>query len=343
MTIESTPFGMLPDGSEVEKFILKNSHGIRVEIINYGAIITSIIVPDKHREPGDVVLGFETLEEYLSDHPYFGAMVGRCCNRIGGAAFTLEGKRYELTANEGGNHIHGGARGFDKVLWTASYEQQLEDVSLTLTYHSPDGEEGYPGNLMVEVVYALNDQNELSVSMRASTDKTTHVNLTNHSYFNLNSCKGNIHKHELFIDSEKYTALDSDSIPTGHLLDVKGTPYDFRLAKPIGKGIARVGMGYDINYAINKHPGELSKVAALHDPDSGRTLEVLTTQPGLQLYTANYVDKIKGKGGQVYGKHSAVCLETQHFPDAANKPYFPSTVVHPDEDYNETAIFRFVT
>lgn len=343
MTIEKIPFGNLPDGRGVDKFILKNNAGMEVHIINFGGIITSLIVPDKNHEPGDVVLGFDSLEDYLSEHPYFGAIIGRVCNRIRGARFKLDGKEYKLSANQDGNQLHGGLKGFDKVLWTAHSEKTLDDVSLKLAYESADGEEGYPGNLMVEVVYSLNENSELTISMRAESDKPTHVNLTNHSYFNLNNCQGNIYDHELLINADKYTVLDEESVPTGDRVDVEGTAYDFRMAKTLGMNIEEIGMGYDINYVLDKNGKELEKVAALYDPASGRTMEVLTTQPGVQLYTSNYVDNISGKEGKIYNKHSAVCLETQHFPDACNQPSFPSTILRPGEEYNETIVLRFRT
>ncbi|MEN8227751.1 MAG: aldose epimerase family protein [Bacteroidota bacterium] len=341
MTIEKQLFGTLPDGKEVDKYILKNHHGMEVEVINYGAIITSIRVPDKHNEHGDVVLGFDTLEEYLGSHPYFGAMVGRVCNRIRKSRFELDGKIYHLHANEGVNHLHGGLKGFDKQLWTAYSDKTPDQVSLKLGFESQDGEEGYPGTLLVEVEYSLNDQNELGVSCRAKSDKPTHVNLTNHSYFNLNNCEGSVVDYELFIDSDQIVELDDESIPTGKILPVESTPYDFRLNRAIGERISEVEPGYDINYVVAMNSRELTRVAAVYDPVSGRTLEVLTTLPGVQLYTTNYVDRISGKGGKVYKKHSAICLETQYFPDSTNQPSFPSTVIRPGEEYSAVTIYRF--
>ena len=341
MTIEKQLFGTLPEGKKVYKFILKNHYGMEVEVINYGAIITSIRVPDKNNEPGDVVLGFDTLDDYLGSHPYFGAMVGRVCNRIGHSRFELDGKMFHITANEGDNHIHGGVKGFDKQLWTAYSDKSSDQVILKLGYESQDGEEGYPGTLMVEVEYSLNDQNELGITCRAKTDKPTHVNLTNHSYFNLNNCEGTIHDHELFIDAGQVTELNTESIPTGKILSVESTPYDFRLPRPIRESMAEVEPGFDINYVLSMNSRELTKVAAVYDPVSGRTMEVLTTLPGIQLYTSNYVNGITGKGGLSYEKHSAVCLETQFFPDSANQPSFPSTVINPGEEYSAVTIYRF--
>jgi aldose 1-epimerase len=341
MNIEKHLFGTTPEGKEVFKYTLKNYSGMEVDIITYGGIITAIRVPDKKNEPGDVVLGFDTLEEYLGEHPYFGAIVGRVCNRVGKSRFELEGRIYRITANEGANQLHGGAMGFDKQLWTAYSQKTPDQVSLILGYESADGEEGYPGALMVEVEYSLNDKNELGISCRAKSDKPTHVNLTNHSYFNLNNCEGSIREHELMIVAESITELDQESIPTGKILPVKSTPYDFRISKEIGDDMDQVEPGYDINYVLDMEARELTRVAALHDPRSGRTMEVLTTLPGIQLYTSNYVQGIKGKGGTVYEKHSAVCLETQFFPDTPNQAGFPSTVLMPGEEYSAVTLYRF--
>jgi len=341
MNIEKELFGRLQGGKEVFRYTLKNNKGMEVDIINFGAIVTAIRIPGRNHEPGDVVLGFDTLEAYLGDHPYFGAVAGRVCNRIGRARFELDGKIFPLTANEGSNQLHGGKKGFDKQLWSASTSKTLEEASLLLGYESPDGEEGYPGNLLVEIEYSLNDQNELGIRYRAKTDKPTHVNLTNHSYFNLNSCQGTIYDHELFIDGDTVCELDEESIPTGKLLKVEGTAYDFRLATPIGERIAEVGVGYDINYVLAAQSRELSRVAALYDPASGRTMEVLTTVPGIQLYTSNHIDQITGKEGRKYEKHCAVCLETQYFPDSPNQPSFPSTILRPGETFDELTVYRF--
>jgi aldose 1-epimerase len=341
MKIEKQMFGTIPGRGDVHLYTLKSNRGMEVEVINYGAIITAIRVPDRAHEPGDVVLGFDTLEPYLGNHPYFGAMVGRFCNRIGNSRFELGGTIYSLTANEGDNHLHGGKRGFDKQLWTASSHRSPDQVSLTLAYRSPDGEEGYPGSLVVETEYSLNDQNELGIRCRARTDRPTHVNLTNHSYFNLNGCRGTIYDHELFIDSGSVTELDGESIPTGRILKVENTPYDFRLSRPIGTSIGKVAPGYDINYVLDMKPGELSRVAALFDPHSGRTMEVLTTLPGLQLYTSNHINGISGKAGLLYGKHCAVCLETQYFPDTPNQASFPSTLLRPGDLFDEVTVYRF--
>ncbi|RLD71711.1 MAG: galactose-1-epimerase [Bacteroidetes bacterium] len=341
MNIEKQSFGTTPEGKEVLKYTLSNNQGMEVDIISYGAIITAIRVPDSRNEPGDVVLGFDTLEEYLGDHPYFGAMVGRVCNRVGKSRFELEGRIFHITANEGANQLHGGKNGFDKQVWTTYSHKTPDQISLMLGYESADGEEGYPGSLLVEVEYSLNDKNELGISCRAKTDKPTHVNLTNHSYFNLNSCEGNILGHEMMIAAGSITELDGESIPTGKILLVDSTAYDFRLSTEIGERIDQVEPGYDINYVLDMKQRELTRVAAVHDPESGRSMEVLTTLPGIQLYTSNYVNGIRGKGGKVYEKHSAVCLETQFFPDSPNQPKFPSTVLLPGEEYSAITVYRF--
>lgn len=341
MEITKKKFGLLPDGREVLLYSLKNNNGMEVDIINYGGIITAIRIPDKHKEPGDVVLGFETLDAYLAEQPYFGAIIGRYANRIADGRFTLDGKEYKLAVNNGPNHLHGGTKGFDKVLWTSSVEKTLDNVALKLGYQSPDMEEGYPGNLLVEVEYSLNDQNELGISYRARTDKTTHVNLTNHSYFNLNNCRGDILDHVLMIDADKVTELNADSVPTGKILDVSNTCFDFRSARPIGEEIDETPPGYDINYIVNNHNGELKRIATLYHEGSGRVMDVLTTEPGVQLYTSNYVENIKGKEGVVYDKHAAVCFEAQQFPDSPNQQSFPSTVLHPGDEYRQVTVYRF--
>lgn len=341
MDISQQKFGNLQDGREVTLYSLSNDRGMEVDITNYGGIVTAIRIPDKNFKPGDVVLGFDTLEGYLGDHPYFGAIIGRFGNRIAKGRFELEGIEYELAVNNGGNHLHGGIVGFDKVLWTAAKEKTLDSVSLKLGYESLDMEEGYPGNLMVEVEYQLNDQNDLVISYRASTDKTTHINLTNHSYFNLNNCEGNIHDHELMIDADHITQLDASQIPDGEIVAVVNTPYDFRIARRVGEDIDKVPPGYDINYVVNDYNGELSKIASVYHEGSGRSMEVFSTEPGVQLYTSNYVENVHGKSGTIYEKHSALCLETQHFPDSPNKPDFPSTVLKPGDEYISVTIYRF--
>lgn len=341
MVLEKQSFGSLPDGREAFLYKLSNEQGMEVDITNYGGIVTSIRIPDNHKNPGDVVLGFDTLEEYLGDHPYFGAIIGRVGNRINKGRFVLDGKEFKLAQNNGANHLHGGIKGFDKVLWTAATEKTMDSVSLKLGYESPDMEEGYPGNLLVEVDYTLNDRNELIIEYRATTDKTTHVNLTNHSYFNLNNCRGTIHDHELMIDADRVTELNNESIPTGRILDVEGTCFDFRAAKTIGQDISETAPGYDINYVLNDYDGDLHRIATVFHEPTGRSIDVLTTEPGVQLYTSNYIESIPGKEGVEYKKHAALCLETQHFPDTPNQQSFPSTVLHPGDEYHQVTIYRF--
>lgn len=343
MDIKVSQFGSLPDGRIINSYQLENDKGISIRIINYGGIITHIFTPDKNGKSDDIVLGFDTLPEYLGPHPYFGAIIGRFANRISSGSFSLDGKTYKLAINNGPNHLHGGIQGFDKKVWLAVKNITTEFVSLKLGYESPDMEESYPGNLMVEVEYVLNNQNELVINYTARTDKKTHINLTNHSYFNLNGCESDILDHVIRIDSEKYTEVDTNSIPTGKLSDVKNTAFDFRVPKSIGKDIKLVPPGYDHNYIVNGESGHLRSCAKVTDPHSGRTLEVLTTQPGVQLYTSNYITEIPGKAGKTYKKHSAFCLETQHFPDSPNKQDFPSTVLNPEETYTESTIYRFGT
>lgn len=343
MELEKHHYGTLPDGREVDRYTLRNHHGMEVDVISYGAIITAIRVPDRNRDPGDVALGFDALEGYLEEQPYLGAMIGRVCNRIGNARFEIDGKLYRLSANEGNNQLHGGVTGFDKKLWFPAPGRGEDEVFLALGLESADGEEGYPGHVQVEVVYSLNDNNELGITCRAKTDKPTHLNLTNHSYFNLNNCQGTILDHELMIDADKITELDAESIPTGRILPVEGSPYDFRESRSIGERIREVDPGYDINYVVSMQPGELRRVASVYDPASGRIMEVLTTLPGVQLYTSNYMQELQGKEGVRYGKHSALCLETQYFPDTPNQPEFPSTLVRPEETYECTTIYRFST
>lgn len=343
MDIKHRKFGVLPGGEEIFSYQLENDKGTIARIINYGGIITHLFTPDSKGNTGDIVLGFDTLEEYLGPHPYFGAIIGRYANRISGGHFSLENKPYKLAVNNGPNHLHGGLKGFDKRTWKAYENLTDEYASLKLTYESPDGEEDYPGNLLVEVEYRLNNENELVIKYMAESDRTTHVNLTNHSYFNLNTSSADVYDHMLQIDSEYITEIDKVQIPTGNLSPVNETAFDFRQAKKIGRDIHKVEPGYDHNYVVRQNTGHLRKFARVQDPDSGRVMEVLTTQPGVQLYTANYVDGIKGKEGRVYNKHSAFCLETQHFPDSPNKPKFPSTVLKPGETYNQTTVYRFGT
>jgi aldose 1-epimerase len=340
MDIIQAHYGALA-GREVTLYTLSNDRGMEVDITNYGGIITAIRIPDKDNGRGDVVLGFDSLDHYTGDHPYLGAIIGRVANRIAGGKFELGGREFRLAVNNGPNHLHGGLEGFDKKVWTAATKKDSDQVSLKLGYESRDMEEGYPGNLMVEVIYSLSNNNDLAITYRASTDAITHVNLTNHSYFNLNNGKGTVHDHEVMIDADRVTEQNEDQIPTGRYAEVRGTPFDFRRPKLLGKGLSEVSPGYDINYVINDYTGDLKKIAAVHHAGTGRTMEVFSTQPGVQFYTANYVDQLQGKGGIMYGKHSALCLETQHFPDTPNQDAFPSTLLHPGDTYEQVTIYRF--
>ena len=346
--IERRTFGKMADGKLIDLYTLTNHQGMRVAITNYGGIVVSIVVPDRNGKPGDVVLGFENLDGYLAKEPYFGALIGRYGNRIGNARFMLNGVVHKLPANDGPNSLHGGLQGFDKRVWTA-HEIRGEHPALELTYLSKDGEEGYPGNLSAKVVYTLTDDNALRIDYTATTDKDTVLNLTNHSYFNLaGEGHGDVLKHQIMINAGRFTPIDGTLIPTGELRKVDGTPFDFRQPVSIGARIdaddeqIKYGKGYDHNFVLNRSGAGLSLAARVTDPESGRVLEVLTTQPGLQFYTANFLDgSIHGKGGKPYGRRSAFCLETQHFPDSPNKPSFPSTELKPGQTYHQITVFKF--
>lgn len=346
--VTRTSFGKTPEGTEVSLYTLKNSHGIEVSIINYGGIVVSLKTPDKTGQFADIVLGFDSLDGYLKGHPYFGAIIGRYGNRIGGAKFALGGKEYKLAANNGPNSLHGGIKGFDKKVWEAVVDDTSN--SLTLTCTSADMEEGYPGKLDVEVKYTLTEADELRIDFKAGTDKETVVNLTNHSYFNLaGQGNGDILNHVIQIMSEKTTPVDATLIPTGEMKDVSGTPFDFTAPRAIGERIndaqdeqIKFGGGYDHNYAVDGQIGTLRPAARVTEPASGRVMEVLTTEPGIQFYTGNFLDgTLTGKGGKVYQKRYGFCLETQHYPDSPNKPQFPTTALKPGEIYNSTTIYKF--
>ena len=328
-------FGTTGDGQPVELFTLENANGIEVRAMEYGGII---------------VLGFETLDRYLEGHPYFGAIIGRYGNRIAGGQFTLDGETYQLPTNDGPNHLHGGDRGFDKVVWEGTSFETDSTVGVTFAYTSPAGEQGYPGTLDVEVTYTLTDADELIFDYSAATDAATPVNLTQHSYFNLGGAgSGDILDQELMIVADAFTPVDSTLIPTGEIRTVEGTPFDFRTPKPIGARIdadnvqIERGPGYDHNFVLTKSvAGELTLAARVVDPATGRTLDVYTEEPGLQFYSGNFLDgSITGKGGHVYGHRSGFCLETQHFPDSPNHPNFPSTILRPDEDYRTRTVLTF--
>jgi aldose 1-epimerase len=326
----------------IRQYTLTNANGMQVKIINYGGTITNLLVPDRQKQMGDVVLGYDSLGGYLQKaNPYFGCLVGRYANRIAHGSFTLDGTTYTLAKNDGNNSLHGGLKGFDKVIWQAD---QYTDSTLQLAYVSKDGEEGYPGTLTIVVLYTVTADNGLKISYSATTEKATPVNLTNHAYFNLSAGKDStILNHELMIRGEQYTEVNNELIPTGTLPDVKGTPMDFTKAKRIGQDIDSVKGGYDHNWVLTRTAEEgLQKAAELYDPASGRFMEVFTTQPGIQFYTGNFLDgTLHGKGGRTIAKHGALCLETQHFPDGPNQPSFPSTILRPGETYQQTTVYKF--
>jgi len=336
-------FGTVGNDS-IYQFKLQNAKGTEVFIMNYGGTITNLLVADKNGQKGDVVLGFDSLSGFLQKgNPYFGALIGRYGNRIANGKFTLDGKTYALATNNNGNHLHGGIKGFDKVVWNVD---AASDSALHLSYNSKDGEEGYPGNLQVKVVYSLDNDNALKIDYTATIDKACPINLTNHTYFNLSAGKDStILDHELMIDADRYTAVNDKLIPTGQLPSVKNTPMDFTKAKRIGNDIDKVKGGFDHNWVLNKKDASLSLIATLYHPASGRFMEVSTTQPGVQFYTGNFLDGTLtgGKNGAKYVQHSGLCLETQHFPDSPNQPSFPSTVLKPGETYHQVTVYKFST
>ncbi len=349
-TIEKSSFGKTADGKEVWLFTMTNSNGLKAKITTYGGIITELWVPDRNGKFADVVLGHDSLKGYLDGHPYFGCITGRVANRIAKGKFTLDGKEYTLATNNSPNHLHGGKIGFDKINWTASsHGNDNHLATLTLKYRSKDGEEGYPGNLDVIVTCKLTNLNALEIEYIAIPDKATPVNLTNHSYFNLaGHNSGDILGHRLELFADKYTPTDDTLIPTGKIEPVKDTPYDFTAMKEIGRDIKKLKgdpVGYDVNYVLRQSEGKDPKPAArVIEPKSGRIMEVLTTEPGVQLYTSNFLDgKDKGKGGAVYKQYAALCLETQQYPDAVNQKNFPSVIVKPGGFYQQKTIYRFST
>ena len=344
--IKREPFGKMPDGKPVERFSLTNANGMELKAIGYGGIITSLRVPDRNGKLDDVVLGFDSLEGYLKPPPFFGAIIGRYGNRIGKAQFTIDGTTYKLAANNGPNHLHGGVKGFDKVLWTV---EPVGDNALAFTRTSADGEEGYPGNLRTRVTYTLTDKNELIVEYQATTDKATPVNLTQHSYFNLaGHASGDILGHELMLNADRYTPVDDTLIPTGELAPVAGTPFDFLKPTAIGARInndhpqLKAGQGYDHNWVLNRKGAGLELAARVREPKTGRTLELATTEPGIQFYAGNFLKgDLTGKGGAVYKHRTGFCLETQHYPDSPNKPNFPTTTLRPGAEYRTKTVFTF--
>ena len=345
--ISVKPFGPPQNGIAVDLYTLRNNKGAEVAICNYGGLVISFKVPDRWGGFGDVVLGYDNLADYIKDTPYFGAMIGRYGNRIAKGKYTLDGKEYTLAINNGPNALHGGLKGFDKVVWEPKILARSEGPSLQLRYTSKDDEEGYPGNLSVTAVYTLTDDNALKLEYTATTDKDTVINLTQHSYFNL-AGKGDILNHQVMIPADKFTPVDSTLIPTGELKPVEGTPFDFRTPTAIGARIGqddeqlKFGGGYDHNWVVNKPMGQLGLMGRVYEPTTGRVLEVFSTEPGLQFYTGNFLDgKLTGKGGWVYQFRNGFCMEAQHYPDSPNQPNFPSVVLKPGEVYRNTIIFKF--
>jgi aldose 1-epimerase len=349
MDVQKEMFGKMPDGREVELYTLSNANGLKARIMSYGAIVISLEVPDRNGKLADITLGFDTLEEYLKGHPYFGAIVGRYGNRIGKAKFMLNGVEYKLAANNGENHLHGGLKGFDKVVWDAEPVGEADAVGVKFTYLSRDGEEGYPGNLSCSVIYTLTNKDELKISYEAGTDKPTPVNITHHSYFNLaGQGARDILDHELMLDADRFTPVDEGLIPTGELRSVKGTPMDFTKPTAIGARIdqddeqLKFGLGYDHNFVLNSGGGSLALAAKVYEPTSGRVMEVYTTEPGIQFYSGNFLDGSNvGKDGKVYKHRYGFCLETQHFPDSPNKSQFPPVILKPGQKYTHVTVHKF--
>jgi len=342
-------WGRMPSGEQIDLYALRNSNGIEAAITNYGGRLVTLRTPDRHERFEDIVLGFDNLDGYLAKNPYFGATVGRYANRIANAEFTLGSKTYRLAKNDGPNSLHGGIKGFDKVAWNAAEAAADDGAAVELTYLSRDGEDGYPGNLNVKVRYTITDKNELKIDYQATSDQTTVLNLTNHSYFNLSGqAAGKILGHVVMIDADEFTPVNANLIPTGERRRVAGTPFDFRKPEAIAKRIdekdqqLEYGLGFDHNYVLNQNAGELALAGRVTDPNTGRAIEVLTTQPGMQFYTGNHLDgSITGKSGVVYGFRSGFCLETQHFPDSPNHSAFPSTELKPGQQYRSRTVFKF--
>jgi aldose 1-epimerase len=347
VTVTHTVFGVLPDGRPVDAFTIRNTHGVTVTVMAYGGIITSLECPDRTGAPADIVLGYDDLEGYLSNPPYFGAVVGRYANRIAGGRFVLGGTTYTLATNDDANHLHGGLRGFDKVVWSAEPFTDLDSAGVVFGYTSPDGEEGYPGTLQTTVTYTLMADDAVVIDYHAVTDAPTHVNLTQHTYFNLaGEGSGSILDHELTIHADRYTAVDTALIPTGVVAEVADTPLDFTTPHSIGERIdagheqIRIGNGYDHNFVLTTDGKGPTHAATVVDPTSGRTLDVLTTEPGVQFYTGNFLEGI-GKAGRAYAERAGFCLETQHYPDSPNQSAFPSTVLRPGEEYRSRTVWQF--
>jgi aldose 1-epimerase len=345
MEVQKQEFGQLPDGQNVDLYVLTNATGLRARVMTYGATLVSLEVPDRDGNFVDITLGCDSLEGYLSASPYFGSTVGRYANRIAKGKFTLDGVEYTLAQNNGENHLHGGVQGFDKVIWNAEPVRMEEAVGVKFSFLSKDGEEGYPGNLRCTVTYLLTDRDELRISYETETDKRTPVNLTHHSYFNLaGQGNGDILDHELMLDADKYTPVDEGLIPTGEIRSVENTPMDFTTPHTIGERIDQLEGGYDHNFVLRGGGGTLILAVRVYNPESGRVMEIRTTEPGIQFYSGNFLDgSITGKSGKIYHKHYGFCLEPQHFPDSPNKPNFPSTILNPGDRYMSLTVFKFTT
>lgn len=343
MNIQKKIFGETSEGKEVELYTFNNENGVELKVMTYGATIISLKVPDKNGQLGDIILGYDNLKDYVNNSPYFGATVGRYANRIKRGLFTINGIKYQLSINNGKNHLHGGIKGFDKVVWDAQPFKENNVVGLKLTYRSKDGEQGYPGNLIASVTYTLTNDNELKMEYEATTDKPTIVNLSNHCYFNLaGQGKRDVLDHELMINANSFTPVDDELIPTGEIKDVKETPMDFTSPKAIGARIKKVKGGYDHNFVLNNKNGSLALAVRVYELTSGRTMEIYTTQPGIQFYSGNFLDgTITGKENKIYKKHYAFCLEPQHFPDSPNHSNFPSVVLNPGEKYSQQSVYIF--
>ncbi len=340
MTLRRQPYGRLPDGAAVEKYTLATARGIGAELLTYGGILTSLTMPDRRGRIANVTLGFDGLDGYTARSPYFGALLGRFANRIARGSFTIEGKQYRLACNNGPHHLHGGLKGFDKVVWKAKPFQERDSAGVVLSYLSKDGEEGFPGTLRVEVTASLSEEGVLAFQFTARTDKTTPVNLSQHSYWNL-AGSGTILNHQLELDCPFYLPVDKTLIPTGEVLAVAGTPMNFTRRKPVGRDIGKVPGGYDHCFVGAGTGQSFRRLATLFEPSGGRGLEVWTTMPGLQLYTGNFLKDLAGAGGAVYKKHSGLCLETEFFPDAVNRPHFPGCLLEPGRTYRHRTEYRF--
>ena len=348
--IKKDPFGKTRSGASVDAYTLTNAHGMEARIMNFGGILLSLRVPDRQGNLDDVVLGYDRLESYFINGPHFGSIIGRYANRIANGKFSLDGADYTLPKNNGPNTLHGGVKGFDKVMWSAESQETPKAVALVLRYTSVDEEEGFPGNLHAKVTYTLTDSDQLSIDYEATTDKATPVNLTSHGYFNLaGQGKGDALAHELTINGDHFTPVDKNLIPTGEFRSVKGTPLDFTKPTPIGARIAvhdeqmELGNGYDHNFVIDRRRAGLELAARVYEPSSGRVMKIYTTEPGVQFYSANFLDGSTGKQGRAYKKHDAFCLETEHYPDSPNHSAFPSTILRPGQTYHSQTVYEFST